>query len=51
MDRSLSGYSPWGLKESEITEVTEHTHTQEPIYDISETQSVQAYSDQQLPDV
>ena len=25
--KPLSGYSPWGLKESEITEVTEHTHT------------------------
>ena len=38
--KPLSGYSPWGLKD-----------THEPIYDISETQSVQAYNDQQLPDV
>ena len=27
MDRgSLSGYSPWGHKESDTTEVTEHAH-------------------------
>ena len=25
--RSLAGYSPWGLKESDTTEATEHTHT------------------------
>ena len=24
--RSLVGYSPWGLKASEMTEVTEHAH-------------------------
>ena len=24
--RSLVGYSPWGHKELDITEVTEHTH-------------------------
>ena len=24
--RSLVGYSPWGCKESEATEMTEHTH-------------------------
>ena len=24
---ALAGYSPWGLKESNMTEVTEHTHT------------------------
>ena len=24
--RSLAGYSPWGHKESDTTEVTEHTH-------------------------
>ena len=24
--RSLSGYSPWGLKELDRNEVTEHTH-------------------------
>ena len=27
--RSLEGYSPWGHKEFETTEVTEHTHTHE----------------------
>ena len=26
--RSLVGYSPWGCKESDITEVTEHTRMQ-----------------------
>ena len=26
--RSLAGYGPWGHKESETTEVTEHAHTQ-----------------------
>ena len=25
MDRSLVGYSPWGLTESDTTEVTEHS--------------------------
>ena len=25
--RSLVGYGPWGCKESEMTEVTEYTHT------------------------
>ena len=25
--RGLVGYSPWGLKESDTTEVTEHVHT------------------------
>ena len=25
--RSLVGYSPWGRKESDMTEATEHTHT------------------------
>ena len=25
--RSLTGYSPWGCKESDTTEATEHTHT------------------------
>ena len=25
--RSLAGYSPWGCKESDMTEATEHTHT------------------------
>jgi len=25
--RSLAGYSPWGLKESDTTEATEHTQT------------------------
>ena len=25
--RSLAGYSPWGHKESDTTEVTQHTHT------------------------
>ena len=25
--RSLGGYSPWGLKELDTTEVTEHRHT------------------------
>ena len=24
--RNLVGYSPWGCKESDMTEVTEHTH-------------------------
>ena len=24
--RSLAGYNPWGHKESDMTEVTEHTH-------------------------
>ena len=24
--KSLVGYSPWGCKESDTTEVTEHTH-------------------------
>ena len=24
--RSLAGYSPWGRKESDMTEATEHTH-------------------------
>ena len=29
MDRGeLVGYSPWGCKESDMTEATEHTHTQ-----------------------
>ena len=26
--RSLEGYSPWGCKESDTTELAEHTHTQ-----------------------
>ena len=26
--RSLAGYSPWGRKESDMTEVTQHTPTQ-----------------------
>ena len=26
--RSLAGYSPWGLKESDMTEATWHTHIQ-----------------------
>ena len=26
--RSLAGYSPWGCKESDTTEVPSHTHTQ-----------------------
>ena len=26
--RSLVGYNPWGHKESDMTEVTEHTHVQ-----------------------
>ena len=26
--RSLAGYSPWGRKESDTTEVTQHTRTQ-----------------------
>ena len=25
--RSLAGYSPWGRKESDMAEVTEHAHT------------------------
>ena len=25
--RSLVGYSPWGQKESDMIEATEHTHT------------------------
>ena len=25
--RNMSGYSPWGHKESDMTEVTEHAHT------------------------
>ena len=25
------GYSPWGRKESDTTEVTEHTRTQRPL--------------------
>ena len=25
----LSGYSPWGQKESDMPEATEHTHTKE----------------------
>ena len=25
--KSLVGYSPWGCKESDVTEATEHTHT------------------------
>ena len=25
--RSLAGYSPWGCKESDMTEVTEHVYT------------------------
>ena len=31
--RSLVGYSPWGLKESDMTETTEHEHTQAHILD------------------
>ena len=30
--RSLVGHSPWGLKESEMTEVTEHSF---PLYGMS----------------
>ena len=26
--RSLAGYSPWGHKESDMTEVTQHVHRQ-----------------------
>ena len=26
--RSLAGYSPWGHKESDTTEVTQHVHRQ-----------------------
>ena len=26
--RSLAGYSPWGRKESDVTEATEHTRTE-----------------------
>ena len=29
--RSPAGYSPWGHKESDMTEVTEHTRTQCPL--------------------
>ena len=28
IERSLEDYSPWGHKESDMTEVAEHTHTQ-----------------------
>ena len=28
--RSLAGYSPWGCKESDTDEATQHTHLQEP---------------------
>ena len=31
--QSLVGYSPWGLKESDMTEMTEHAHTQAHILD------------------
>ena len=27
-ERSLAGYSPWGRKESDVTEATEHTRTE-----------------------
>ena len=30
MDRSLAGYSPWGHKESDMTEETENTLTHWP---------------------
>ena len=30
--RSLEGYSPWGYKESDMTEVTEHAHMLYIIY-------------------
>ena len=30
--RSRVGYSPWGHRESGITEVTEHTHTHTPLH-------------------
>ena len=29
--RSLAGYSPWGHKESDTTEVTAYTHTGGPV--------------------
>ena len=31
--RSLVGYSPWGCKESEATEMTEHPHSREACYE------------------
>jgi len=35
-ERSLVGYSPWGCKESDMTEVTEHagTHAHVCMYDV-----------------
>ena len=30
--RRLAGYSPWGLKESNSTEATEHARTQETVF-------------------
>ena len=32
----MAGYSPWGRKESDMNEVTEHTH----MYTINKTDSV-----------
>ena len=29
--RNLAGYSPWGCKEPEMTEVAEHTHTSDRV--------------------
>ena len=41
-ERSLAGYSPWGCKESDTTEATQHVHThktQKGIATWSDTQS------------
>ena len=32
--RSLAGYSPWGHKESDMTEATEHAPTTHTVYEI-----------------
>ena len=34
--RSLAGYSPWGGKELDITEATEHTHTRHALTGVGE---------------
>jgi hypothetical protein len=38
--RSLGGYSPWGVKESDTTEATEHTSTNGLIYTVTEVGQV-----------
>ena len=47
--RSLAGYSPWGHKESDTTEATEHTHIRKKFIENSTKFNMQECSFQGLP--